>query len=275
MLPKVFFQAAFALIFFNCLLTLWVICKLIHNVPFLGSLKKRHEYSIYASSTCFNYLMIKPCTWIRIHGLPELFEAWNQMAQEKAAPFVIANHNSKLDSLMITGLLPPTLGLRMRSLIKLALFNEPLFGGICKAVGHFPVYYKGSASGDFGVNKEAQAKVSEAMNNFLREDGGLLIFPEGQLNKTPRKLQTLRRGAFALPIAHKKPIWAFINVGCETAWPYTSSIGGFPSDVYVRAFKVTDDASQFDNIKLAEYAGEVMQKHLNEMYAIIDQKKVA
>lgn len=65
------------------------------------------------------------------------------------APFVLANHNSKLDSLMITGLLPPYISSRMRSLIKLALFNEPLFGGICHSVGHFPVYFKGNAAGAF------------------------------------------------------------------------------------------------------------------------------
>lgn len=83
----------------------------------------------------------------------------------------------------------------------------------------------------------------------------------------------LRRGAFSLPIAHKKSIWGFINVGCEKAWPYTSFIGGFPTDIYVRAFKVTADASQFDNVQLAEYAGEVLQKQLDEAYGVIDAKK--
>lgn len=100
--------------------------------------------------------------------------------------------------------------------------------------------------------------------------GQLRRFPEGQLNKSPRTLQTLRRGAFTLPITHKKTIWGFLNVGCEKAWPYRSAMGGFPANIYVRAFKVTDDASKFDNVKLAEHAGEVMQKNLDEMYAIID-----
>lgn len=168
-------------------------------------------------------------------------------------------------------------------------------------------------SGDFGVDKKAQAEVAAAMDKFLREDGGLLMyvdtaitdsvtflchpspsctgltiasrcflthfsshlysFPEGQLNKTPRKIQTLRRGAFTLAIAHKKPIWGFINVGCEKAWPYTSAMGGFPCDIYVRAFKVTDDASKFDNIQLADHAGKIMQEQLDEIYNIIDNKK--
>ncbi|CDF32362.1 unnamed protein product [Chondrus crispus] len=273
-LPNLFYQVGFGLAFLNTLLVLWTVCKLIHILPGLGPLSQRHAYSIALSSTCFNYLLIKACPWVKLRGLPELEQAWAQMAAEGAAPFVIANHNSKLDSLLITALLPTWLGPRMRSLIKLALFSEPLFGGICTAVGHFPVYFKGSKAGDFGVDKEAQGKVAVAMDKFLREDGGLLIFPEGQLNKTPRKIQTLRRGAFNLAIAHKKPIWGFINVGCEKAWPYTSAMGGFPCDIYVRAFKVTDDASKFDNIQLADHAGKIMQEQLDEIYNIIDNKKL-
>lgn len=91
--------------------------------------------------------MLMPSPWLRIHGLPELQEAWREIEQEKGAPFIIANHNSKLDSLLVTALLPTSLGPRMRSLIKLALFREPLFGAICSAVGHFPVYFKGTAAG--------------------------------------------------------------------------------------------------------------------------------
>lgn len=148
-LPNLFYQVGFGLAFLNTLLVLWTVCKLIHILPGLGPLSQRHAYSIALSSTCFNYLLIKACPWVKLRGLPELEQAWAQMAAEGAAPFVIANHNSKLDSLLITALLPTWLGPRMRSLIKLALFSEPLFGGICTAVGHFPVYFKGSKAGMF------------------------------------------------------------------------------------------------------------------------------
>lgn len=33
-----------------------------------------------------------------------------------------------------------------------------------------------ACTGDFGVDKEAQAKVSEAMDTFLKGDGGLLLY---------------------------------------------------------------------------------------------------
>lgn len=62
------------------------------------------------------------------------------------------------------------------------------FGGICTAVGHFPVFFRGSKDGDFSVDREAQAKVTDDMNKFLGDNGGLLLFPEGQV----RLLQRLR-----------------------------------------------------------------------------------
>lgn len=94
--------------------------------------------------------MLRPCPWLKVHGLDE-FESILKQMDGQAAPFFIANHNSKLDSLLITAILPATVSSRMRSLIKLALFNEPLFGGVCKAVGHFPVYFRGSATGKISL----------------------------------------------------------------------------------------------------------------------------
>ncbi|CAN8069894.1 unnamed protein product [Agarophyton chilense] len=260
----------FALSFLICMLATWFVTKVLHLLPLIGDRPRREQLSIAVSSTLFWYLMLLPCPWIQLHGLRQLHKAWAEMGGEDRAPFVIANHNSKLDSLLITALLPTSLGPRMRSLIKQALFSEPLFGGICERVGHFAVHFRGSREGDFGVDKHAQQTVSARMDRFVADGGGLLIFPEGQLNRNGRQLQTFRRGAFALPIKHKKAVWAFLNVGCERCWPHYMSIGGAPANVWVKAFKVTDDASQFDATTLAEHAREVMQKELDGMYAVAD-----
>lgn len=112
-----------------------------------------------------------------------------------------------LDSLLITALIPPEIARNLRSMIKLALFSEPVFGYICKAVGHFPVYFKGAKTGDFSVDKEKQAKVGEEVDAFIGSNGGLVVFPEGQLNPTPRTLQPFRRGAFG-------PRFAFVALAC-------------------------------------------------------------
>lgn len=90
------------------------------------------------------------------------------------------------------------------------------------------------------------------------------------MNKTPRELQSFRHGAFTLPITHKKAIWGFVNVGCDKAWPYNASMGGFPADIYLKAFKITDDASQFEKVELAEYSTKLMQTEVDKIYATID-----
>lgn len=277
MLPTIVYQVLFMLNFANCMLTTWFLCKLIHTLPFLGSLKTRQGYCVQLCNQTFYFLMVVPCRpWIHLHGFDEFTSTLSapDVRARTAAPFVLANHNSKLDSLLITALFPGFLAFKMRSLTKLALFSEPLFGGICTSVGHFPVFFKGSASGDFSVDKDAQKKVADDMDEFLGNGGGLLLFPEGQLNKTPRTLQSFRHGAFAMPMAQKRPIWAVLNVGCETSWPYTAALGGQPADIYVSAIKITDDASQFeDKVQLAQHAYKLMQEEIDKMYKRADQQQ--
>lgn len=147
-----------------------------------------------------------PCPWIRVHG-QQLKRKWKEIEKE-GGPYIIANHNSKMDSLLILALLPFSFGPTLRTLVKDALFSLPLFGGMCTSVGHFPVYFKGtkegmqlvpyechtitllyqillltkyrslcfmSCTGDFRVNREAQAKVATAMDEYVKSGGGLLM----------------------------------------------------------------------------------------------------
>lgn len=129
-IPSVLYQVAFGHAFVTCLVTVWTICRIIRALPGLGSKRRRRELSIAAASLCFHYIMLVPCPWIKLRGVSELQDSWKHIEKE-ATPIIIANHNSKLDSLLITALLPVRFGPRLRSLIKDALFREPLFGYIC------------------------------------------------------------------------------------------------------------------------------------------------
>lgn len=95
------------------------------------------------------------------------------------------------------------------------------------------------------------------------------------MNKNGRTLQPFRHGSFTLPITHKKAIWGLINVGCEKAWPYNQSMGGFPSDIYVKAFQVVDDASKYEKVELAEHASKVMQAELDKIYEMIEESSTS
>lgn len=40
----------------------------------------------------------------------------------------------------------------------------PFLGGICRMVGHFPVFFKNQDENSFGVDKQEQAKITEKVN---------------------------------------------------------------------------------------------------------------
>lgn len=50
-------------------------------------------------------------------------------------------------------------------------------------------------------------------------------------------------------------------------------MGGVPADVYVKAFKITDDASKFEKVGLAEFAANRMQEELDKLYELFDENQ--
>jgi hypothetical protein len=121
-------RAGFALAFATCLFTLWVLCHVVHGLgPFVGlsTKRRRNELCIALAQKCFRYLMLSPCWWIRLVGVKELEEEFI-IAAQSGTPYVLSNHNSMVDSLVGTALMPSAISSNMRSLIKLALFSEPL-----------------------------------------------------------------------------------------------------------------------------------------------------
>src|SRR5437870_3404128 len=80
--------------------------------------------------------------------------------------------------------------------------------------GHFTVYFKSEAkAGDFSVDKDAQEKVTQAIDEHVKEGGGLSFFPEGQINRIDSKvLQPFRRGAFeSFAKKHAMRMYAFLH----------------------------------------------------------------
>jgi hypothetical protein len=182
-------RAAFAVAFVACLSTIWVVCHIVHALPGFGTKRDRHGYCVIVSQLCFRYIMLAPCSaWIPLVGLHEVDAAWLEAAKT-GTPYVLSNHNSMLDSLLVTSLIPAKVSFHLRSLIKLALFDEPVFGYICNAVGHFPVFFKGSKDGDFSVDKEAQARVTAELDAFISSNGGLVMcVTPGQSSRIDFKL---------------------------------------------------------------------------------------
>lgn len=141
---------------------------------------------------------------------------------------MVLNHCSFWDAFLFVGLAPVSYIWNCKTLMKSTLRKIPVFGGVFDRVGHFPVYFKSNADGEFGVDKERQAEVSERVSKHLERGGRIAIFPEGAVNKTPRVLQPFRFGTFATIFQHKLKTYFITMVGNDVTWPAAAPLGGFP-----------------------------------------------
>jgi 1-acyl-sn-glycerol-3-phosphate acyltransferase len=97
-------------------------------------------------------------------------------------PLIIAsNHTSYFDIFIALGYLP----LNFSFVMKEELFKIPIFGWAVKTLGYFPINRK---------NPRSAARSMEAMTQFLRGGGTLLIYPEGTRNTTAEPLLPFKRG---------------------------------------------------------------------------------
>merc|ERR1711865_206598 len=132
---------------------------------------------------------------------------------------LLCNHTSFLDTPMYTRLVPTRVLWHCRGYVGAFLFKMPLFGTIIKGIGHFGVYFKSTEDGKFSVDKEKMAVVEERVDEHLKQQGVLTLFPEGTVNKDPEKgLLPFRYGTFVKALKHNFRLWAFTSDGHEKCW---------------------------------------------------------
>lgn len=265
-------RAAYVVLFFSGLTAAAVGCRLATLAP--GTLSAKRARAAVVSTAVFRLALQDAAPWLEVRGAEAVRLRFLEAAAEDGELYVICNHNSPFDSLLVAGLVPLSVAsVGLRSFIKALLLDEPLFGGICRDVGHFPVHFK--RPGFFEVWKDKQAVVSEQVEEYVAGGGGLCLFPEGTLNRgDPRVLQDFRRGGFRLAIKYRRAIWAVVNAGADEVWPIGVKVGGYPGTVDVRMVKVCDDAGEFEGVEeIAKEARRVMQEVLDDMYALRDAEK--
>merc|ERR1712232_798148 len=120
----------------------------------------------------------------------------------------------------------------VRTYMKNDLFNLPLLGTICRCLGHFPVYFASAEDGKFTLDVNKMESVEKDVDTHLSTGGWLSFFPEGQLNKSPDKLLTLRYGGFKRALEFDAKLTSFVAHGNPKIWPAKAAVGGFPGRVY-------------------------------------------
>jgi hypothetical protein len=129
-------RPAFIVAFTACLSNAYALSRAVHLLRLGASERRRNEMSVIIAQSCFRWIMLAPCPWIRLRGIQELQYALKSAAEEaQGAPYILANHNSPMDSLLVSALLPAEVGANIRSMIKAALLDEPLFGSLCADCG--------------------------------------------------------------------------------------------------------------------------------------------
>lgn len=191
---------------------------------------------------------------------------WAELLENKSTA-VLMNHTSFWDTFVFVIVCPLRYAVKIRSLMKAGLLSIPLFGPACNCVGHFPVYFKSDAEGNFQVDHEKQEKVSKRIENHLEHGGSLALFPEGAINKTPETLLPFRYGTFNTILQHNLSIVYMLCVGNAKTWPAKAAIGGFPADITIHVAGYEKDLRGAESKELSLEVHDKMMEVYNTVAA--------
>lgn len=210
-----------------------------------------HFFSPWVSTVCDEDYQEQ---WSLIYNIMAEADAEAEKTGKPAKPlFILANHTSFLDTVLAVVKMPSQVLWRCRTYMDHHLFKLPLLSTICRAVGHFPVYFTSNETGKFKVDAERMEEVENNVGTFLDNGGWMSFFPEGQLNKTPDKLLPFRFGGMKKALDRDARIVTYVFRGNPTVWPVGAQVGGFPGKVrYSLRVVAPDGAKAFVDMARAE-----------------------
>lgn len=235
----------FGLFIFSAILADYLCCVFLKTLRSAKILSPTVSEGMALMATKFTWACgVRSALWIRTLGCSATTPgAWDDfLADLRAADaqaaagglrqpvFIMSNHVSFLDTLMIVVHTPPQVLWRIRCYMGAHLFSLPLFATICKVLGHFPVYFLKNEDGKFSVDAARMAGVEARVEEHLAAGGILSLFPEGALNKKdPDTLQTFRYGTFKRALKSDAKVWHLVMFAHEQVWRGDEAIGGRPA----------------------------------------------
>ena len=263
LLPLKVMRGWFALVLIVNLMLTGFFTFLADSLKYVGASRKTTQMlSTYVCVVTFRSIVyLNPQIQIYID---ESAQKWADIPGPSA---IVLNHCSFWDAFLFVGTAPVNYIWNCKTLMKSSLRKIPIFGGVFDRVGHFPVYFKSGADGDFSVDKDRQVEVGERVSAHLQDGGRIAIFPEGAVNKTPHVLQTFRFGTFATIFQHRLPTYYFTVVGNNVTWPGNEALGGYPATIFVKVNKFDIDFDKDEVKAVAAKLQETMQKQLDDMFS--------
>lgn len=229
------------------------------------------EWLRFWTTVCMRYHRVA-CCHVTIKYAPGSL-SWSDVPCRGSV--VCVNHLSFFDVLLFMWIAPLWHMKKLKTFYKSDLGKVPLLGCILRDCGMLPVYFLKGASNEFSVDRDRQQKVNEEANAFVAEGlGNLSFYPEGGVNRQcPRELATFRHGSFSLILQNRcQVLYYVLTCGNETIWPPKEAAGGNAGTVLVKIGKMKIDYSDstLDAKTLSEKTRTVMQKELDELYAMKD-----
>jgi 1-acyl-sn-glycerol-3-phosphate acyltransferase len=226
-------------------MTNYLFCNLVHLLGKCGVLKLSTAQGISILSTQLWWkIALGSGFWVRrVNATPG---AWKPLIADLSANeaavkaggkrrpiYILSNHCSFLDAMLLVVHFPSTVLWRTRVFFSSHVMKAPFFGTIVRSQGHFPVWFKSDANGKFSVDKDKMAKVEEEVLAHGRGGGVLSLFPEGNINRTgdTSVLQTFRHGTFKRALEEDAVIWFFVMHGNENAWPASKGFALEPARI--------------------------------------------
>jgi len=216
--------------------------------------------------------------WIRrdIDGLKE-FRA--EMKASKTGAVLIANHLCFLDTIILVALMPLAKIARVKMFVSSHLVKIPFLRTIVTSMGHLVVPFKSAAAGKFEVDKDLMAQRQAVLEAHVKEGGIAGWYPEGTMNsgEKPLEVAQFRAGGFSLAVNVDVPIWCVAFVGNDRCWPKSAAVGGRPSRISMKMFKLCDHSRDLaakggssprdQQVYLANFAHQKIQEAVHEQSA--------
>jgi 1-acyl-sn-glycerol-3-phosphate acyltransferase len=220
-----------------------------YNKTNLEIIKLNRDF--YSNFTSF---LLKRLFWIEIEIQNE--KELENMDLKKQNLIIISNHISYLDTFILTSLFPKIKNCNKCDFIGMeSIFDWFIAGYVFKNLGMIPVKFEISKFKN--INKYSKKSVILANTkciNTLKNGNSLCMFPEGQCNYNPNKLNQIRGGAFKYHQESNTPIKIFAMKNNNLIWPNK----GYPcgkSKIYIKVF---DGIYKFKNIE--EYRKTIKDK---------------
>jgi 1-acyl-sn-glycerol-3-phosphate acyltransferase len=112
---------------------------------------------------------------------------------------IISNHTSFLD----TPAIPQAIDAPFKALAKKELTKIPIFGIIIKTITEVVDR----------SNPQSRQRSKDRLNEVLKNENSILVFPEGTMNRTDKPLQGFYDGAFRIAIDAQAPILPVVIKG--------------------------------------------------------------